>query len=281
MDDHSQLGHYRGLHGQFEPKSSYEGIMVRGSIGHRDSASGKLRRYFKKYGEITDSVIMYDKQSGRPRGYGFVEVKRTVPREDLEAKGASKTKKIFVGGLPRYLANDELRAHFSLYGGIIEYQIVLDHESGRSRGFGFVTFENEDAVEQIFSQRKLNELGGKQVEIKWAERKRAGGDNSGNATTKFDGFGGTAAGHGGRYSNKMGQSYGGYGIYDAYGKFGGSYSGNYAGFYCGYGGYLMDLDMVDLCMYGNGAGAGVSFDPSNGYDRSGGSVARRYHPYSK
>ncbi|PON48169.1 Splicing factor-like protein [Parasponia andersonii] len=237
--------------------------MVRGSIGHRDWASGKLfvgsvswdtteenfADYFRRYGEITDSIIMYDKQSGRPRGFGFVTfsdpavadkvleqghvidsrevgVRRRVPREDLEAKG------------------DELSEYFSLYGGIIDYENVLDHESGQFRGFGFVTFENEDAVEQRENYMNL------EANVYISSR----GDNSGNATTKFDGFDGTAAGHdgynyGGQYSNKMGQSYGSYGIYDAYGNFGGSYSGNYAGFYCGYDGYLMiDLDMADLCL---------------------------------
>lgn len=40
---------------------------------------------------------------------------------------------------------------------------MLDHKTGRSRGFGFVTFENEDAVEKIFSDGRMHELGGKQV----------------------------------------------------------------------------------------------------------------------
>ena len=58
---------------------------------------------------------------------------------------------------------DELREHFSLYGSIVDYQIMIDHKTGRSRGFGFITFENEDAVENIFSEGKIHELGGKQV----------------------------------------------------------------------------------------------------------------------
>lgn len=40
---------------------------------------------------------------------------------------------------------------------------MLDHKTGRSRGFGFVTFESEDAVEKIFSDGRMHELGGKQV----------------------------------------------------------------------------------------------------------------------
>lgn len=59
--------------------------------------------------------------------------------------------------------SDELREYFSLYGSIVEQQIMQDHKTGRSRGFGFVTFESEDAVERIFSEGKIHELGGKQV----------------------------------------------------------------------------------------------------------------------
>lgn len=61
---------------------------------------------------------------------------------------------------------DELGEYFSAYGTIVEHQIMLDHKTGRSRGFGFVTFENEDALDKIFSDGKVHELGGKQVQLK-------------------------------------------------------------------------------------------------------------------
>lgn len=40
---------------------------------------------------------------------------------------------------------------------------MLDHQTGRSRGFGFVTFENEDAIDKILAHGRMHELGGKQV----------------------------------------------------------------------------------------------------------------------
>lgn len=58
---------------------------------------------------------------------------------------------------------DDLREYFSSYGNVVEHQIMLDHKTMRSRGFGFVTFENEDAVEKIFEDGQMHELGGKQV----------------------------------------------------------------------------------------------------------------------
>lgn len=40
---------------------------------------------------------------------------------------------------------------------------MLDHNTGRSRGFGFVTFESEDAVQKVLSDGRMHELNGKQV----------------------------------------------------------------------------------------------------------------------
>ncbi|MED6118747.1 hypothetical protein PIB30_005585 [Stylosanthes scabra] len=160
------------------------------------------RRHSSSSGKLFVGGISWEtSQVRRPRGFGFVtfansavadevlsqehtidgrvvEVKRTVPREDMEVTCVFRTKKIFVGGLPQFFTDDELKEYFSTYGNIVECQIMLDRKTGRSRGFGFVTFDNEDSVEKVFSAGKIHELGGKQVEIKKAEPKRSGADNS-------------------------------------------------------------------------------------------------------
>ena len=105
----------------------------------------------------------------------------------MTTKDGPKTRKIFIGGLPpsltegrcllsqrnlelnlfmilrRYKISDELKDHFSSYGKVVEHQIMLDHSTGRSRGFGFVTFESEDSVERVISEGRMRDLGGKQV----------------------------------------------------------------------------------------------------------------------
>ncbi|GFQ08201.1 heterogeneous nuclear ribonucleoprotein 1 [Phtheirospermum japonicum] len=201
-DEPQYEGHYEADEGNY---NSIDNIDDSAGIKHDSSSSAgcdrklfvggiawetseeSFSRYFRKYGEITDSVIMLDKISGRPRGFGFitfadpevaervihedhvidgrsVEVKRTVPREDIQGRGGvSKTKKIFVGGLPLSLNEDDLSEYFSSYGNILDHQIMLDHTTGRSRGFGFITFESEDAVEKIFSDGRMHEIGGKHV----------------------------------------------------------------------------------------------------------------------
>ncbi|KAL8458582.1 hypothetical protein ACS0TY_036195 [Phlomoides rotata] len=241
---------------------------------------------------------MLDKISGRPRGFGFitfadpevadkvlqedhvidgraVEVKRTVPREDMHGRGVSRTRKVFVGGLPLSLNEDDLREYFSPYGNIVEHQIMLDHKTGRSRGFGFVTFETEDAVEKIFSDGRMHELGGKQVEIKKAEPKRSGFDPSsdgrfrrgGSSSRSSGNFAGAQEGFGGGYSGKMGRGYGGYesyGGYGGYGNFPGNYAGGAAGFYAGYGGYGYGYGFGGP-MYSGGAYGGGGFGAPVGY----------------
>lgn len=293
--------HERGI----EPLDNVDDSAVDDDIKHsiesRDSSAGKLfvggvswetteeafTNYFSKYGEITDSVIMRDKHSGRPRGFGFVtfadpeaadkvleeehilggrtvEVKRTVPREDMQqVKAVSKTKKIFIGGIPTSLTEDELKEYFSCYGSIVEHLIMLDRETGRSRGFGFVTFESEDSVEKIFSEGKTHELGGKEVEIKKAEPKRGGGDYSGGA-----GRYGSGSNSRGGYKGKMSRGYDDYGGYDGYGNYGGGYGGGSAGFYGGYGyGYGFGGAMYGGAGYGAAGygGTPASYGTPAGY----------------
>ncbi|KAG6789020.1 hypothetical protein POTOM_005103 [Populus tomentosa] len=265
------------------------------NVYHIPLVSETFTNYFSKYGEVMDSVIMTDRHSGRPRGFGFVtfadpavadrvleeghvidgravEVKRTVPREDMEVKGVTRTKKIFVGGIPPSLTEDELKEYFSVYGSIVDHQIMLDHKTGRSRGFGFVTFDSEDAVERIFSEGRTHELGGKQVEIKKAEPKRTGGDH-GNATKSYAGFrNGAGNSSAGRYGRKMGREYGGYSGYDgysAYGSYGGSYPpGSTAGFYGGYGAYGYGFGFGGPMMYGVGVYGGSGYGTPSAYNNA-------------
>ncbi|KAF9685147.1 hypothetical protein SADUNF_Sadunf03G0024200 [Salix dunnii] len=279
--------------------SSSAGKLFVGGVSW-ETTEETFTNYFSKYGEVMDSVIMTDRHSGRPRGFGFVtfadpavadrvleeehvidgravEVKRTVPREDMDVKGVTRTKKIFVGGIPPSLTEDELKEYFSVYGSIVDHQIMLDHKTGRSRGFGFVTFDNEDAVDQIFSEDRTHELGGKQVEIKKAEPKRAGGDY-GSTAKSYTGFGNGAGSFGagnssvGRYGRKMGRGYGGYSGYDGYSGGYGSYGGNYpagtAGFYGGYGAYGYGFGFGGPMMYGTGVYGGSGYGIPSSYNNA-------------
>jgi len=61
--------------------------------------------------------------------------------------------KLYVGNLPYTTNDDSLRDHFASAGTVASASVVMDRETGRSRGFGFVEFENDDegraAIEQL------------------------------------------------------------------------------------------------------------------------------------
>ena len=94
-------------------------------------------------------------------------------------------KKLFVGGLSWDTADDGLRQAFASYGEITEAKVITDRDTGRSRGFGFVTFAQDDDAKTAISKVDGTNLDGKTVKVNEAQEKspRGGGRSGG-------GFGG-------------------------------------------------------------------------------------------
>jgi RNA recognition motif-containing protein len=98
-------------------------------------------------------------------------------------------KKLFIGGLSWDTTDEGLRQAFASYGEITEAKVITDRDTGRSRGFGFVTFaQNEDAKSAI-SKMDGTSLDGKTIKVNEAQEKspRSGGRSGG-------GFGGGRGG---------------------------------------------------------------------------------------
>lgn len=66
--------------------------------------------------------------------------------------------KLFVAGLPWSFTNDALKELFASCGEIKEAIVITDRDTGKSKGFGFVTFTNEEGA------KKALEMDGKQIE---------------------------------------------------------------------------------------------------------------------
>ncbi|KAK1581132.1 hypothetical protein Q3G72_003402 [Acer saccharum] len=240
-----------------------------------DTTEEKLRDYFNNYGEVSQAVIMRDKTTGRPRGFGFVvfsnpfvldlalhekhtidgrtvEAKRALSREEQhnsrsgnlnssrgsEGGGNFKTKKIFVGGLPTTLTEDGFRQYFESY---------------------------EDAVDRVL-HKTFHELMGKRVEVKRVLPKDAnsGGGSRGGG---YQGYGASGVNNstfdgridGNRFMQPQSTACG-FPSYSGYGAPGYGYRAAGTGVgYGGYGGYGI----------GEYGGAGTGFGgPTGAYGNS-------------
>jgi RNA recognition motif-containing protein len=81
--------------------------------------------------------------------------------------------KLFVGGLPFSTTDDELQAAFAAYGTVASAKVITDRETGRSRGFGFVEFDNDDEGKAAIAGLDSKELGGRTIHVSEArERER-------------------------------------------------------------------------------------------------------------
>jgi RNA recognition motif-containing protein len=87
-------------------------------------------------------------------------------------------KKLFVGSLSWDTNDSGLRDAFSAHGEINEAVVISDRDTGRSRGFGFVTFEDDEAADQAVAALNGTELDGRTIRVDVAqakERNRGGG----------------------------------------------------------------------------------------------------------
>ncbi|KAL2520795.1 RNA-binding protein 1 [Forsythia ovata] len=125
-----------------------------------------------------------------------VEVKKAIPRSEQQQnrqqhdRGWSwnsrtycrindkvSSKKIFVGGLSAGLTKEEFRRYFEKFGRTTDVVVMYDNVTHRPRGFGFITFDSEDCVEEVM-QKNFHELSGKLVEVKRAVPKDGNSSNS-------------------------------------------------------------------------------------------------------
>ena len=85
----------------------------------------------------------------------------------LSEEGMSK--KLFVGGLAWATTDDSLRAAFASFGNIVESKVILERDTGRSRGFGFVSFDNEESAANALEAMNGKELDGRAIRVNLAD----------------------------------------------------------------------------------------------------------------
>jgi RNA recognition motif-containing protein len=79
--------------------------------------------------------------------------------------------KLFVGGLSWGTRNDTLEAAFSQFGEVISANVVLDKETRRSKGFGFVEMKNDNEAQEAIAKLNDSELDGRRINVSEARPK--------------------------------------------------------------------------------------------------------------
>ncbi len=90
------------------------------------------------------------------------------------------SKKLFVGSLSWDTNDDALHRAFSPHGEISEAIVISDRDTGRSRGFGFVTFNDDEAADKALAALNGTELDGRTIKVDVAQAKQRSGGGGGD-----------------------------------------------------------------------------------------------------
>ena len=103
--------------------------------------------------------------------------------------------KLYVGNLPFSVSEDQLRDMFAVYGEISQLNLIMDRDTGRPKGFGFITFASQQSAEKALEQNG-KDLGGRALRVNMAtDKPRTGGGGGGG----YRGGGGGGGGGGNRW----------------------------------------------------------------------------------
>ena len=86
---------------------------------------------------------------------------------------------LFIAGLPYDVNDQELKELFEEFGTVNSAKVILDRETGKSRGFGFVEMPDTAAAEKAMKEISDSELSGKRLTVKVAEERRNKNDSGG------------------------------------------------------------------------------------------------------
>jgi cold-inducible RNA-binding protein len=106
--------------------------------------------------------------------------------------------KLFVGGLAWATRDETLKAHFEQSGEVTDAKVIMERDTGRSRGFGFVTFADAETATKARDALNGSDLDGRSIRVDSATERpdRGGRDGGGGGGGGRDGGGG---GGGGRW----------------------------------------------------------------------------------
>ncbi|KAJ1287797.1 hypothetical protein BS78_02G038200 [Paspalum vaginatum] len=182
------------------PRGEEPGRLFVGNLPYTFT-SEELTDVFSEAGRVDDAQIIYDKVTNRSRGFAFVtmataeeaaravqmfdgallggrtarvnypEVPRGGERRTVTMAGRRRddgTYKIYAGNLGWGVRADALRAAFEGQAGLIDARVIFERETGRSRGFGFVSFSTSDDAQAALEAMEGVELEGRPLRLSLA-----------------------------------------------------------------------------------------------------------------
>ncbi|KAJ2748991.1 hypothetical protein IWQ56_007325, partial [Coemansia nantahalensis] len=172
------------------------GVVVECSI-MRDQSTGRPRGFgFITFDSINGVNAVLQEPTHHLDGK-MIDPKHAIPRDsqpapprqsqpqpasanrdpDVDPAKDMRGEKIFVGGLPPSATDADLNSSFACFGNIIDTKLLMDRETGRSRRYGFLEYDSEDAALQAVRAGNTGDgilIHGKRVDVKPAvQRKRA------------------------------------------------------------------------------------------------------------
>ena len=149
------------------------------------------------------SVHFVERFSNQNRHTRFA---RLIPNVQAFLKGPKMGKKLYVGNLSYSVNDDSLQQHFSEFGAITSAKVMMDRDSGRSKGFGFVEMSSDAEAQAAISGMNGKSVDGRDMVVNEARpmEPRTGGFGGGGGGRREGGGGG-----GGGYGGGGGGGYGG------------------------------------------------------------------------
>src|SRR5437588_7794251 len=105
-------------------------------------------------------------------------------------------KKLYVGNLPYTVTDSELQQMFEAHGSVTSAQVIMDRDTGRSKGFGFVEMGSDAEAQAAITALNGNQMGGRPLTVNEARPTEGGGGGGGG---RSGGYGSGGGGGGGRY----------------------------------------------------------------------------------
>ncbi|KAF4445371.1 hypothetical protein FACUT_1 [Fusarium acutatum] len=161
-----------------------------------DTTEDDLFDAFSELYEVERALVMRDANTGRSKRYGFVFFD--------SPEGAAITMKYLnnTENLAGSTTDESLRKTFAGYGQVLDSIVMRDHDSGNSRGFGYVTYASPMEASAAIGALNDRDLDGNQITVNMANARPTGGSGGG--------FGGGQGGYGGGYQQGGGYGSSGY-----------------------------------------------------------------------